>query len=745
MGTAAHKSIAAVAGASTTPSATIGAAVSGDVKVLVLFYRSNSSAVTISSAPAGYTQRQAPVYWADGVSYYTVYTKAVTATESSGSVSFTLSTSCSWALAAIVATGDYDAISAEADSRIGYGTTATAPSVTTSVANTILYNVLCAVDWRAFAPPGTVTEIADVQGADLQISIGAGYQAIAASGATGTRAWSFRDPDTPANTLAAVGRSVSLSVKDSNAGDTVLSGDSTFPSSAYLYATTSIVASPTSFTVAPGAASQLITLVDQNGLPVSGATWSSSATSVATVTTPSDSSGQVTVTFVGSGSATLTGSYDDGMSSPTLVTVPVTVTSTTSAPTITTTSLAVGTVGSAYSQTISTTGTEPVTLAVTSGTLPLGLTLSGKVISGTPAVASTYAFSLTPSGPGGTGAAVPLSISVVSVSVPPTITTTTLASGTIGSPYAQNLTATGTGSITWSITSGNLPDGLTLDSATGAISGTPTQAATYSFQVQANSGIGSPATATLSIIVYAGATAAPVPETSGTDSFSPTISEILEEAFERAGSEMRSGYEYRTARRSLNLLTIEWASRGINLWTVEQGSIALVAGTATYNLPVDTVDLIEHTIRQNPGNTSTQTDININRISVSTYATIPNKLAQGRPIQIYIDRQTGVNNPSGIVYPKVTVWPVPPDNSYTLVYWRLRRIQDAGTGVNIPDIPFRFLPCLVAGLAFYIALKIPEGQGRLGALQAEYERQWQLASEEDREKASVRFVPRNMR
>jgi len=235
-----------------------------------------------------------------------------------------------------------------------------------------------------------------------------------------------------------------------------------------------------------------------------------------------------------------------------------------------------------------------------------------------------------------------------------------------------------------------------------------------------------------------------VPITSGTSAFALPLADILEEAYERIGVEMRSGYEFRTARRSLNLLTIEWASRGINLWTVEQGSIPLVAGTATYTLPADTIDLIEHTIRQNPGSTSTQTDININRISVSTYATIPNKLAQGRPIQIYINRQSGAPNPAptGVQYPTVTVWPVPQDNSYTLVYWRLRRIQDTGVGSNVQDIPFRFLPCLVAGLAYYLAMKRPETQAMIPMLQAEYERQWQLASEEDREKASVRFVPR---
>jgi hypothetical protein len=232
--------------------------------------------------------------------------------------------------------------------------------------------------------------------------------------------------------------------------------------------------------------------------------------------------------------------------------------------------------------------------------------------------------------------------------------------------------------------------------------------------------------------------------TSGTSSFDLQISDLFEEAYERAGSELRSGYDFRTARRSFNLLTSEWANRGINLWTVESGSIALVAGTATYNLPVDTIDLIEHVIRQNPGNASTQTDINISRISVSTYSTIPNKLNTGRPIQVYINRQSGIATPAGIQYPTITVWPVPPDNTYTFVYWRLRRLQDAGNGDGTADIPYRFLPALTAGLAYQIAMKIPEAAPRLPMLQAEYERQWTLASEEDREKAPVRFVPRNM-
>jgi hypothetical protein len=160
-------------------------------------------------------------------------------------------------------------------------------------------------------------------------------------------------------------------------------------------------------------------------------------------------------------------------------------------------------------------------------------------------------------------------------------------------------------------------------------------------------------------------------------------------------------------------------------------------------LPVDTIDLIEHVIRQNPGNASTQTDINISRISVSTYSTIPNKLNTGRPIQVYINRQSGIATPAGIQYPTITVWPVPPDNTYTFVYWRLRRLQDAGNGDGTADIPYRFLPALTAGLAYQIAMKIPEAAPRLPMLQAEYERQWDLASSEDREKAPIRFVPRN--
>jgi len=302
--------------------------------------------------------------------------------------------------------------------------------------------------------------------------------------------------------------------------------------------------------------------------------------------------------------------------------------------------------------------------------------------------------------------------------------------------------------------------------------------------------------------------------TSGTSAFNLDLNEIMEEAYERAGLEIRTGYEFRTARRSLNMLTIEWANRGINLWTVEQGQIVMNTGQATYAIPTDTIDLLDQVIRTQ-ANGLNQTDINISRISEPTYSTIPNKLAQGRPIQVWINRQTGAsystnvtlvggidasattinvsnaaNLPAAgfinigsetIVYqnvdgnqllncfrgqnyttaashssgaaisvtnlPSINVWPTPnaPGDQYIFVYWRLRRMQDAGSGVTIQDIPFRLIPCLVAGLAFYVASKRPEiPPDRVGMLKQEYEQQWLLASQEDREKAPERFVPRQM-
>lgn len=224
--------------------------------------------------------------------------------------------------------------------------------------------------------------------------------------------------------------------------------------------------------------------------------------------------------------------------------------------------------------------------------------------------------------------------------------------------------------------------------------------------------------------------------TSGVTTFNPDLTEIVEEAFERCGGEMRTGYDLRTARRSLNLMFTDWANRGINMWTMEQGQQILTPGTATYNLPADTVDLLDHVIRTGAGSVSTQADLTITRISEPTYATIPNKLTQARPIQIWIER---------LNTPRFTVWPVP-DNTqqYILVYWRLRRIQDAGNGVNTMDMPFRFYNAMVAGLAYYMGMKVPGAIERLQVLKAQYDEAWELAAGEDREKAAVRFVPRRM-
>jgi hypothetical protein len=242
-----------------------------------------------------------------------------------------------------------------------------------------------------------------------------------------------------------------------------------------------------------------------------------------------------------------------------------------------------------------------------------------------------------------------------------------------------------------------------------------------------------------------------MPYTTSTTAFNPDLNELMEEAFERCGVEMRTGYQFRTARRSLNLLITEWANRGINLWTVEQGQIPLIQGTTTYDLPNDTVDLIEHVIRTNPGQISNQTDINISRISVSTYSTIPNKLAQGRPIQVWVNRRSGqTTNLVGATpkYPQINVWPAPDQGTvlapfYYFVYWRLRRIVDAGTGANVEEIPFRMQSALVAGLAYKLSMKLPEvSPDRIMMLKAQYDESWDLAASEDREKAPDRYVPR---
>ena len=231
--------------------------------------------------------------------------------------------------------------------------------------------------------------------------------------------------------------------------------------------------------------------------------------------------------------------------------------------------------------------------------------------------------------------------------------------------------------------------------------------------------------------------------TTGTSNFNLDLNDVVEEAFERCGKEMRSGYDLRTAQRSLNVMFMEWANRGINMWTIDTGSIPLTYNVGTYALPLDTVDLLDHVVRTGTG--VTQTDINISRISEATYLMIPNKNATGRPIQVWVQRLSGALSPTGsVASPQITVWPLPdPSNTYTFVYTRLRRIQDAGTGINGQDMPFRFVPAMVAGLAYYLAVKLPDvDPQRVLGLKAVYDEQFQLAADEDREKAPIRLVPR---
>jgi hypothetical protein len=238
--------------------------------------------------------------------------------------------------------------------------------------------------------------------------------------------------------------------------------------------------------------------------------------------------------------------------------------------------------------------------------------------------------------------------------------------------------------------------------------------------------------------------------TTSTTAFNPTLNDLVEEAFERCGRELRTGYDLRTARRSLNFLLTEWANRGINLWTIEQGSINMIQGQVTYDLPNDTVDLVEHVIRTDSGQGPNQTDINISRISVSTYSTIPNKLAQGRPIQVWINRQSGQTTDevgATPAYPQINVWPAPDQGTsqvpyYVFYYWRLRRMVDAGNGINVEDIPFRFQNALVAGLAYMLSMKLQGSEGRTPVLKTQYDEAWMLAADEDRDKAPLRFVPR---
>ena len=220
---------------------------------------------------------------------------------------------------------------------------------------------------------------------------------------------------------------------------------------------------------------------------------------------------------------------------------------------------------------------------------------------------------------------------------------------------------------------------------------------------------------------------------SGTHNFTLDIADVIEEAYERIGSELRTGYDYRTARRSLDLLMLEWQNKGLNLWKVKNASLSLTAGTGSYALPAERVDVIEGVLRTDEG-TNQQTDLHMDRISVSNWARQTNKLQQGRPTQFYIEQA-----PTGIT---LRFWQVPDKSTYVFNYWYMERIEDSGKPAsNNVDVPSRFLPPLVSGLAYYIALKKPEASDKAPAIYQEYERQWDLAADSAREKASFQIKP----
>ena len=212
--------------------------------------------------------------------------------------------------------------------------------------------------------------------------------------------------------------------------------------------------------------------------------------------------------------------------------------------------------------------------------------------------------------------------------------------------------------------------------------------------------------------------------TSGTRAFNIDIAEAIEEAYERIGAELRSGYDARTARRSLNLMFAEWANRGLNLWTVTEAVLPLVQGTAEYTLDADVVDLLDMALRRDG------TDYELNRISRSNYLDFPDKTSQGRPSQFYFNRQ---------VAPTITLWQTPENSTDQLVYYYVRRIEDVSTLANTTGIPFRFYPCMVAGLAYYLAIKkAPE---RVQMMKSIYEEEFQRAAMEDVDKVSLVLRP----
>jgi hypothetical protein len=211
---------------------------------------------------------------------------------------------------------------------------------------------------------------------------------------------------------------------------------------------------------------------------------------------------------------------------------------------------------------------------------------------------------------------------------------------------------------------------------------------------------------------------------SGSTDFELDVSDYIEEAFERCGLEVRTGYDLKTAKRSLNLLFADWANRGLNQWTIAQRTITVTQGDADITLGADVIDVLSMVVRRDG------TDINMERVSRDEYLGIPNKTTQARPTQFFIDRQ---------ITPVLKIWPAPENNTDVLIYDALTRIDDADTFTNTVEVPFRFYPCLAAGLAYYIAIK--KAPDRIQLLKAIYDEEFQRAMTEDRDRASFNVAP----
>jgi|TARA_R100001530_G_scaffold124138_1_gene92257 hypothetical protein len=223
--------------------------------------------------------------------------------------------------------------------------------------------------------------------------------------------------------------------------------------------------------------------------------------------------------------------------------------------------------------------------------------------------------------------------------------------------------------------------------------------------------------------------------TSGTTAFTLDIGDIMEEAYDLCGLELRTGYDYRGAKRALNLVFLEWQNKGLNLWTINQASATLTSGTSSYNLESSALDIVDAFIRTNSGDTSKQFDQRLERISRTQYNHQATKLTKSKPTQFYVDKNTGTN--------AIVLWATPDDaETYTLVYDYIKRIEDIGTvASNNPDIPARYLPCLTYALAYNIACKSPESLQKVPMIKQRYEELWRDVSDADRERASIRFVP----